>query len=411
MNTARLPHLCLSLATLVALGNAQLFQGGDLIATNYGPAGLYRIQQNGTVTQIAGTSQLAGPAGVIVTRKREIVLVDFTANALLKFDRNGVKSTIAGSLGGPLRVTEDLDGNFLVSSNSARTILRVTPQGAVSTLIPTTGFVRPLDVAIDANGDYIVVDDLGKNLQRVDRATLARTPIVTGPPFQLPQGITFFPNGDYCVFDGLTDSVFRVSRATNQASTYVSNPTLGANPDTFCADHEGGFWIGTTTPNFSLEHVLPNGTLKRLVSGPPLTNYEGLAFVPQLAADLTFVTGPSTTNALDVEMPTLPNKLYSIVASGSIFPGLQLPGGDARSTTINPDGLFLATFYTGTAPVFANWTGLLDASGLASATTSIPFVGPGAFAGLTIWAQVVTTDFSAPSGVGTLSNPLRIRFQ
>ena len=82
--------------------------------------------------------------------------------------------------------------------------------------------------------------------------------------------------------------MFRVTRGTNQITTWVANPTLGANPDTMCPDHEGGFWIGTTTPKFSLEHVLPNGSLKQLISGPPFTNYEGLAFVPQLAGDLVF---------------------------------------------------------------------------------------------------------------------------
>ena len=400
-----------ALALAPGMATAQLYKGGDLVATNYSPAGLFRIEPTGAITQLLGPAQLAGPAGVIVTRAREIVLVDFTANSLLKLDRNGVLTPIAGSLGGPLRVTEDLDGAFLVASNTSRTILRVTPQGAVTTLIPTAGFTRPLDVAIDRNGDYLVVDDLGRSLQRVDRATLARTPIAGGGAFQLPQGITLFPNGDYCVFDGLTDSVFRVDRTSNQVSTWVTKTALGANPDALCADHEGGFWIGTTTPSFSLEHVLANGTLQRLVWGPPMTNYEGLALVPTLRADLEFVTGPSTSNSLDIDMPGQAIKLYSIVASSSLFPGIQLPNGDARSLAINPDGLFFATFYNGFAPVFANWTGLLDPAGKANATTAIPFVGPGAFAGLTIWAQVVTTDFNQPSGVGQLSNPLRIRFR
>src|SRR5262245_53045998 len=145
---SRLPQLA-ALLCLSSLAGAQIIRGGDLVATNYGTPGLFRIEPNATVTQIAGSSQLKGPAGVIVTRKREIVLVDYSANTLLKWDQNGAMSTIAGSLGGPVRVTEDLDGNFLVVALSPNALLRVTPGGAVTTLIPKGTLGRLWDVAVD----------------------------------------------------------------------------------------------------------------------------------------------------------------------------------------------------------------------------------------------------------------------
>jgi hypothetical protein len=60
-------------------------------------------------------------------------------------------------------------------------------------------------------------------------------------------------------------------------------------------------------------------------------------------------------------------------------------------------------------PVFVNWSGVLPASGQATATLDLQFLPPGFFSGLQLYAQGITVTPQATLGIAF--DPLRFTFQ
>jgi hypothetical protein len=101
-------------------------------------------------------------------------------------------------------------------------------------------------------------------------------------------------------------------------------------------------------------------------------------------------------------------QLYSLVLSGSVFPGFALPG-DPRAMTINVDAFFLATIGRNSPPALVGWTAPFDPSGRGTATVDLSWLPPGALSGLTLYQQGVTITNLGTAG--TVLNPLRLDFQ
>ena len=77
-------------------------------------------------------------------------------------------------------------------------ILRIDPLTGAQTTVSSGGiFADPLDIAIDAAGDLIVLDaeafDLSKRVLRVDPLTGAQTTLSSGGNLSFPSGAAIFP--------------------------------------------------------------------------------------------------------------------------------------------------------------------------------------------------------------------------
>lgn len=406
------PPLVAALLSILPLTSltAQVVRGGDLVTTNYGtPAAVFRVDHTGAVTTLLAGAPLAGPAGVTVLRSRDILVADFTSNSLVRIDaQTGLPTVVAGGLGGPLRLAEMADGDYVVTSNSGHSLLRVTPAGLVTTLASGPLFNRPFGVSVDANGDLLVADDLGRAIHRVTPAGVI-TPIYSGLPLRLPQGVALFPNGDYAVIDGLTDSVFRIDRSTNAITTWVPNAALAVNPEGIVPDWSGGFFISNSQASGSgIAAIDALGSVTTAASGAPFTNLEDVARVPFVRGPRTLSTGPGGLASFDLDAPAQVGQLYSLVLSLSVFPGWQLPG-DPRAMTINVDAFFLATIGRNSPPALVGWTAPFDPAGRGTATVDMRWLPTGALLGLSLYQQGVTITNRGTAG--TLLNPLRLDFQ
>lgn len=391
---------------------AQNMFGSDVIVTNYNSpvTAVYRVSPSQVITPITLGVAIQGVSGLVATRRGEVVVCDSNSGNVLLVPRNG-NATILTNIPGCFRAGEDIDGEFLITSFQSRTINRVTRTGQVTPIVTLTAPARPNDVTVDENGDYIYCDDTGspRGVFRVNRTTRVITPIHTGAPLSLPQGLALFANGDIAVIDGIVDAVFRIDRLTQGITTFVPNSVLGNNPDGITESHDGGFYAAlSSTSGNQVVGIDRLGNLTPYVSGAPFTNLEDVTVVRELTGPTNLTSGAGSTFAFGLELPRQPTKPYTVALAGGLFPGIPFPFGDARALAINGDPLFVSTFFQNLSPVLVGFTGVTNPSGIANLTFDLSFFPPGTFAGLKLFAQGLTLDPTAATGIGAVSNPLRL---
>ena len=184
-----------------------------------------KVAPDGTVSTIAGTpeegyadgpaemARFDGPQGVAVDQEGNVFVADTANHSIRKISRDGAVSTLAGSTEGecgdadgagdaarfsdPMALAVDIDGNIVVADAGNHCIRKVTPEGVVSTLAgpttlagpntpgnPTFGnvdgpanqarFSSPQDMAIDMDGNVLVVDYHNKSVRMITHTGLSR---------------------------------------------------------------------------------------------------------------------------------------------------------------------------------------------------------------------------------------------
>jgi sugar lactone lactonase YvrE len=188
--------------------------GGFLIA-DAGNHRVRRVSPGGTITTVAGTgsvgssgdggqatdAQLGGPIGVAVTPDGGFLIAELLTSRVRRVSPTGTITTVAGSStpgfsgdGGPataaqLSRPEDVavnaDGGFLIADTGNQRVRRVSPSGRITTVAGngTSGFsgdggpataaelTEAADVTATADGGFLIEKHLPPH--RVDRLSLA----------------------------------------------------------------------------------------------------------------------------------------------------------------------------------------------------------------------------------------------
>src|SRR5437868_5414630 len=82
----------------------------------------------------------------LTTRANVIYLSNYNANSIIKIE-NGVSSTFASGLNGPTDLALDGLGNLFCANTGGDSILKITPDGTVSTFASSLGEVEWLAFA------------------------------------------------------------------------------------------------------------------------------------------------------------------------------------------------------------------------------------------------------------------------
>ena len=177
-----------------------------------------KVAPDGTVSTLAGSrdemgptdgpshlASFANPQGVAVGVEGNIFVADTHNHSIRKIARDGVVSTLAGSAEGgrghadgardaarfrfPFSIAVDVDGTIVVADGGNHCIRKVTPEGVVTTLAgptdksrgsadgpanSTARFNDPQEVAIDENGNVVVVDHGNKAVRLIMHTGLSR---------------------------------------------------------------------------------------------------------------------------------------------------------------------------------------------------------------------------------------------
>jgi sugar lactone lactonase YvrE len=206
-----------------------------------------------------GGPGLQEPYGIALEANGDILVADtdaFPGGGVIRIDPvTGVRTTVSedanpsGDPGFllPVGLAVEANGDILVVDRDAGglpgfgAVIRVDPATGARTLVssnssPAGGpsFLEPVSIAVEANGD-ILVGQAGQ-LLRVDPATGARTLVSSnsspagGPSLNDPWGLTVEPDGDILVADTGTAAVIRVDPVTGARTSVSSNTTPAGDP-------------------------------------------------------------------------------------------------------------------------------------------------------------------------------------
>jgi len=150
-----------SVTKVDAAGNYSTFAGGmgspaglafdyagNLYAADYAQDVIYKITPAGEKSSFA--QGLHTPAGIAFTHAGDLLVSNRSSNEIVKITPAGKIESVAKGMRTPVGVAEDPDGNLYVT-NYGGGIIKVTPEGAISTL--STQFGRP-GVGIDSSRQY-----------------------------------------------------------------------------------------------------------------------------------------------------------------------------------------------------------------------------------------------------------------
>ena len=225
---------------------------GNLYIADTGNSVIRKVDQNGTITTVAGDNEKAGgffgdggpatsaalnrPDGIALDIAGNLYIADTGNHRIRKVDLAGIITTVAGTgtpgysgdggaatsakLNLPFGVRADAAGNIFIADSSNNVIRKVDLSGNITTVAGNFGtgtegysgdggpatsaqLAFPIFVSLDAAGDLYISDDDNGVIRQVDGAgTITTYPIQT----TFPQELVIDPTGNLAVIDP-TDEV------------------------------------------------------------------------------------------------------------------------------------------------------------------------------------------------------------
>lgn len=217
-----------------------------------------------TTGSIVNSFQIVGrptnPEGIAFDSQGNLYLAEDGTQIVLKIAPNGSMSTFASGVGGPDGLAFDQQGNLFASDAATGAIDKITPGGSVST------FVSPL--ALDARASFGLAFDANGNLY--DAATqnnciLKITPsgsVSTFATMDSPVGLAFDRNGNLYATSFDDDTIMKITPSGNESifATGVGGP-IG-----IAFDSEGDLFVAEHTSNGSIAEVSPSGVVTTFVA-------------------------------------------------------------------------------------------------------------------------------------------------
>jgi DNA-binding beta-propeller fold protein YncE len=268
---------------------------------------------DGTLSIVAGSS-LSDPPAVAVDGSGNVYVADKSNHVVEKVTPDGVVSIVAGTgssgdtvpggaagtatlrnLSSPSGVAVDASGNVYIADSSNNIVAKVTPAGALSIVVGTSGvsgtpsagtasnskLSSPKGVAVDANGNLYIADSGNNRIEKVTGGQLSfvagtgvsGTPsagAATSSNLHSPSGVAVDAWGNVYIADTGNSAVEKVTGG--QLSIIAGNggwdgPTEGlaiasglADPSGVAVDAWGNVYIADTS-NHVVEKVSPAGQL------------------------------------------------------------------------------------------------------------------------------------------------------
>jgi hypothetical protein len=259
---------------------------------------------------------LAGAARGQIVQGGDFVTVGFGSNVLYRVTPAGAVTTILAGppLSGPSGVAVTPTREILVADFTSGTLLRLSTAGAVTPVV--SGLAGPIRVAVDRNGDYVVTELNTDSLLRVTPAG-AVTTIHSGPPFVHPIGVAVDGNGDFLVADDFADALFRVTPAGSVTTIHQGIPFQLPEGVALFANGDYAVIDGIADSVFRVPRL--GGPVTTLVPSPPMGNPCGIV------SDFEggFVVSESGAPAGDRVLLVDSTGAASVVAQGAPFSNLE----------------------------------------------------------------------------------------
>lgn len=288
------------------------------------------VARGGAVTTLAGlagrtnsadgtgaAARFEEPFATAVDLSGNVYVADGAAHAIRKVSPEGVVTTLAGSPGSfgsadgagtaarfysPVGIAVDAAGSVYVADSGNKTIRKISPVGAVTTLAGTaltggatdgTGaaarFNEPYGIAVDSAGNVYVADSAANTIRKITSAgvvtTFAGTAGSIGSTdgngaaarFAVPYGVAVDSAGTVYVSDHGNHIVRKITSAgvvTTLAGTAASMGSTDGNgaaarfkfPGHIAADAQGNVYLADTD-NQAIRQITPAGVVTTIGGG------------------------------------------------------------------------------------------------------------------------------------------------
>ncbi len=204
---------------------------------------VFNIQGTGTETAAAGT----------------LLVLNFIDQTLVRIDpaTGGVLTIVATSgFFFPQDVAVEADGNILVTSFnlSTHSLSRIEPVTGTATLLTTTGLNQPYDIAVEADGNILVVNLGDSTLVRIDPTTGTATLLATTGLSQ-PTGVAIEADGKVLVTNQADDTLVRIDPSTGGVVTILTSSGL-SSPSSVAVEADGKILV-TNAGDHTLVRIDP----------------------------------------------------------------------------------------------------------------------------------------------------------
>jgi sugar lactone lactonase YvrE len=144
--------------TIVELStrDALVVENDTLYASNYNNGRIYKIELDGTVTEVVG-GNTRGPAGIRFDDSGNMYVAMYNLNSIVKIDSQGNESTFASGINGPIALDWDSAGDLYVSSFSgSNTVTRIASDGTQSQVAKVQQLAQVSSLCLDSSDDIYV---------------------------------------------------------------------------------------------------------------------------------------------------------------------------------------------------------------------------------------------------------------
>jgi sugar lactone lactonase YvrE len=277
------------LATGAQLGlpEALVFDGaGSLLVADHFNHRIRKITPDGVIRTIAGNGDegpspspaLRNPIGIAVDASGNLFVSDEIGNRIQKISPNGTISTFTTQVEHPTSLAVDSSGNIFAVSGAR--IQKISGAGVSSTIDvkaasadPSGRPFQPGGIAVDSAGSLFVADSSGSILKVTpDGATSTVAGSPAKPLFNLSYGIAVGAAQDLFVIDSGSNRVVKISRdgtpstvAGNGSSGFSGDggPAIAAQlrrPVSVALDKSGSLFISDSGNN-RIRKVTPDGII------------------------------------------------------------------------------------------------------------------------------------------------------
>lgn len=291
---------------------------GTIVFSDFGNQGVNALVPGGRPVPL-GTG-IKEPEGVAVARDGSIVVADQQHNAALRLDPATHRlSTIAairnqtGADGIDGLALDPDTGDVLFPDSPNGRLLRISPDGKSITPLPGK-YARPTGVAKLPGGGYVVVDEFGGRVYKIDAAGHV---VAIGGTFATPDDVVLDPAGDVLI-NSLGDGTIKAIAPDGRVTTLLAGLR---NPHGLNVDGAGNLIVADSDRNRLLRLVRafaidpPASAPTTLPATVPLTIARALGFSGAVAWRVVSAP-PGVTAAINAD-PATPD-LAMLSLSGTV---------------------------------------------------------------------------------------------
>lgn len=232
---------------------------GHLLFSDVAAGSVRRLNADGSTTTVV--SGVAGPEGMVVLGDGTLILAEQDTNRILALAPSARTPTVLRALPGRhenITCRHGVDGigfdattqTLIVPDSPTGAVYRLSTDGKTLTQL-STGIARPVGAAAGADGTIYVADECGAAVWRIPPGG---SPTRIGG-FGMPDDVALDPQGDLLVIDldGKVHALIRLDRATGQRETLAQQGLI--EPQGLAVDAQGDIYVADEVAQEIVEYV------------------------------------------------------------------------------------------------------------------------------------------------------------